>query len=70
VLVAISAADASDEDLAVVGNYLHVNNILFRSFVAQQTQAGRTPQQIAVDVTEQGIKPFVQRTVAQQLDKR
>lgn len=70
VLVAVSAADARDEDLAVVGNYLHVNNILFRSFVAQQTQAGRTPQQIAVDVAEQGIKPFVQRTVAQQLDKR
>lgn len=70
ILVEIAAADASDEDLAVVGNYLPINNTPFRIFVAQQTQAGRTPQQIAADVAEQGIKPFIQRTVTQQLDKR
>jgi hypothetical protein len=69
VLKIFSRADAPDAELNFIGQYLTVNGIAYKQFVAQQLAAGKTEQQIAADVAENGVKHLVHLVLLKQMSK-
>lgn len=69
VLTVMAREDAPDSELHFIGQYLTVNGILFRQYVAQQLAQGKTEQQIAEAVKENGIKTLVLLALKKQMKR-
>ncbi|HET6993099.1 MAG TPA: fibronectin type III domain-containing protein, partial [Bacteroidia bacterium] len=69
VLQLFSRADCPDAELNFIGQYLTVNGIGYKQFVAQQLALGKTEQQIAADVADNGIKKLVLLVLTKQMSK-
>jgi hypothetical protein len=67
VLEVMSRADAPDEELDFVGQYLAINGVLFKAYCTQQIAAGKTEAQISAFVAEEGIKELVRMTLIHQM---
>lgn len=67
VLLIMSREDCPDQELDLVGQYLTINGILFKSYVTQQLAAGKTEAEIAALVAENGIKQLVRMTLIKQM---
>jgi hypothetical protein len=69
VLQVMSREDAPDAELHFIGQYLTVNGVLYKTYVAQQVAQGRSEQQIAADVAQQGVKALVTLTLKKQMSR-
>ncbi|HTL83168.1 MAG TPA: fibronectin type III domain-containing protein [Bacteroidia bacterium] len=69
VLKIFSREDAPDAELNFIGQYLSVNSIPYKQYVSQQLAAGKTEQQIADLVAENGIKKLVTLVITKQMSK-
>ncbi|HLG04457.1 MAG TPA: fibronectin type III domain-containing protein, partial [Bacteroidia bacterium] len=67
VLLVMAREDAPDTELHFIGQYLTVNGVAYRSFVAQQLSQGKTETQVAADVAEHGVKKLVVLVLKKQM---
>ncbi|HEU4718613.1 MAG TPA: fibronectin type III domain-containing protein [Bacteroidia bacterium] len=69
VLAVLSRADCPDDELNFIGQYLTVNGVLYHEYVTQQVALGKTDQQIADEVAENGVKQLVVMTLRKQMSR-
>ncbi len=69
VLEVMAREDAPDAELHFIGQYLLVNGVPYKVYVAQQLAQGRTEPQIAADVATMGVKSLVTLTLRKQMSR-
>jgi hypothetical protein len=69
VLAIMSRSDCPDAELNFIGQYLTVNTIQFKNYVAQQLALGKTEAEIAAVVDTNGIRNLVTLLLKKQMSR-
>jgi hypothetical protein len=70
IIFVLYSAQLNNQELDIIGSYLLIGSVPFRTFVAQQIAQSQTESQIVNAVAQQGLVPLAQRIAQQKMEQR